>query len=95
MQNQLQRWGGNTLSARVDKPTRNWPHFASLTCMTMLPRLHLFELEDQSWFPTTIRDLATDYIRFLVRAREPIGIFEIPDRRWSTLLSLLLLTPGA
>jgi hypothetical protein len=178
--------------------------------MTMLPRLHLFELEDQSWFPTTIRDLATDYIHFLgtrfalhrpvvpllaealrytgatrvidlcsgaggpiqallqalaaegikprvtltdrfpnvrafqrlmegsngqisfhdksvdaravpqelhgfrtmfnafhhfspsraidvlrdaVRAREPIGIFEIPDRRWSTLLSLLFLTP--
>jgi hypothetical protein len=28
-----------------------------------------------------------------LRAREPIGIFEIPDRRWSTLLSLLLLTP--
>ena len=178
--------------------------------MTMLPRLHLFELEDQSWFPTTIRDLATDYIHFLeagfalhvpavplmaealrltgathvvdlcagaggpiaallqalaadgikphvtltdrfpnvrafqqaaeesngqisfwsepvdvrsvppelhgfrtmfnafhhfapsaaldvlrdaVRAREPIGIFEIPDRRWSTLLSLFILTP--
>ena len=33
--------------------------------MTTLPRLHLFELEDQSWFPATIRDLATDYIRFL------------------------------
>jgi hypothetical protein len=33
--------------------------------MTMLPRLQLFELEDQSWFPTTIRDLATDYIHFL------------------------------
>jgi len=33
--------------------------------MTTLPRLHLFELEDQSWFLTTIRDLATDYIHFL------------------------------
>jgi hypothetical protein len=33
--------------------------------MTMLPRLHLFELEDQPWFPATIRDLATDYIHFL------------------------------
>jgi hypothetical protein len=28
-----------------------------------------------------------------VRAREPIGIFEIPDRRWVTLVSLCLLTP--
>ena len=31
----------------------------------MFPRLHLFELEDQSWFPTVIRDLATDYIQFI------------------------------
>ena len=31
----------------------------------MLPRLHLFELGDQSWFPATIRDLATDYLHFL------------------------------
>jgi len=31
----------------------------------MLPRLHLFELGDQSWFPVTIRDLATDYLHFL------------------------------
>jgi hypothetical protein len=28
-------------------------------------RLHLFELEDQSWFPATIRDLATDYLNFV------------------------------
>jgi hypothetical protein len=28
-----------------------------------LPRLHLFELEDQPWFPAVIRDLATDYLR--------------------------------
>ena len=28
-------------------------------------RLHLFELEDQSWFPSTIRDLATDYLQFI------------------------------
>ena len=33
--------------------------------MKMLPRLQLFELEDQSWFPATIRDLATDYLHFL------------------------------
>jgi len=28
-------------------------------------RLHLFELEDLAWFPETIRDLATDYLRFV------------------------------
>jgi hypothetical protein len=30
-----------------------------------IPRLHLVELEDQSWFPATIRDLATDYLHFI------------------------------
>lgn len=28
-------------------------------------RLHLFELEDQPWFPGVIRDLATDYLQFI------------------------------
>jgi hypothetical protein len=28
-------------------------------------RVHLFELEDQTWFPATIRDLATDYLQFI------------------------------
>ena len=32
-------------------------------------------------------------LRDAARARQPIGIFEIPDRRLNTLLSLLLLTP--
>jgi hypothetical protein len=27
-------------------------------------RLHLFELEDQPWFPTGVRDAATDFLRF-------------------------------
>ncbi len=31
----------------------------------LIPRLQLFELEDQSWFPTVIRDLCTDYIHFI------------------------------
>lgn len=31
-------------------------------------RLHLFELEDQPWFPATIRDLATDYLHFMQSA---------------------------
>ena len=30
-----------------------------------LPRLQLFELEDQPWFPTTICDFATDYLQFV------------------------------
>jgi len=29
------------------------------------PRLHLFELEDQPWFPGIVHDLATDYLRFI------------------------------
>ena len=29
-----------------------------------IPRLHLFELEDQPWFPALVRDLATDYLEF-------------------------------
>jgi hypothetical protein len=28
-------------------------------------RLHLFELEDQPWFPPVVRDLATDYLHFI------------------------------
>jgi hypothetical protein len=30
-----------------------------------LPRLHLFELADQPWFPSAIRDLVTDYLHFI------------------------------
>ena len=30
-----------------------------------LPRMQLFELEDLAWFPQAIRDLATDYLRFM------------------------------
>ena len=30
-----------------------------------IPRLHLFELEDQPWFPAVVRDLATDYLHFV------------------------------
>jgi len=29
-------------------------------------RLHLFELEDQPWFPAAIRNAATDYLRFML-----------------------------
>src|SRR5580698_6525586 len=30
-----------------------------------LPRLQLVELEDLTWFPHTIRDLAIDYLQFM------------------------------
>lgn len=30
-----------------------------------MKRRHLIELEDQSWFPATVRDLATDYLQFI------------------------------
>jgi hypothetical protein len=33
-----------------------------------VPRLHLFELEDQPWFPGVLRDLATDYLHFMEAA---------------------------
>ena len=41
-----------------------------------LPRLQLFELEDLPWFPRTIRDFSTDYLRFvetLLRLHEPVA----------------------
>jgi len=33
--------------------------------MIPIPRFHLFELEDQPWFPAVVRDLATDYLHFV------------------------------
>lgn len=39
-------------------------------------RLHLFEIEDQAWCPTVIRDCATDYLQHViaaVNAYEPIA----------------------
>jgi len=30
-----------------------------------IPRLHLFQLEDQPWFPAVVRDFATDYLHFI------------------------------
>jgi hypothetical protein len=36
--------------------------------VVILPRLHLFEFEDQSWFPALVRDLATDYLCFIQSA---------------------------
>jgi hypothetical protein len=38
-------------------------------------------------------DDAVSVLRDAAREPQPIGIFEIPDRRWLTLLSMLFLTP--
>jgi hypothetical protein len=40
-----------------------------------IPRFHLFEFEDQTWFPRVIRDLATDYlhrIEVIIRMHERV-----------------------
>ncbi len=34
-------------------------------------RLHLFELEDQGWFPKSIRDAGTDFMRFVAEVGRP------------------------
>jgi hypothetical protein len=43
----------------------------------MIPRLHLVELEDQSWFPDVIRNLATDYLQFM-EARMKLHLPVVP-----------------
>ena len=34
-------------------------------------RVHLFELEDQSWFPKAVRDVGTDFMRFVAEVAQP------------------------
>jgi hypothetical protein len=44
-------------------------------------RFHLFELEDQAWFPPTLRDLSTDYLHFMQGALKIEGaIMPIVER---------------
>jgi hypothetical protein len=38
-----------------------------------LGRLHLFELEDQSWFPRVIPDAGTDFMRFVAEVAKSYG----------------------
>ncbi|HEX8701845.1 MAG TPA: hypothetical protein VF815_23660 [Myxococcaceae bacterium] len=40
---------------------------------TLLPRLHLFELIDQEWYPTALRDHCTNY---LATVSQRMGIFD-------------------
>lgn len=42
--------------------------------MTRLPRLQLVEIEDLSWCPRTLRDLATDYLEFI---EERLGMADV------------------
>ena len=39
----------------------------------LVPRLHLFELLDQDWYPRPLRDLATDYLHTV---GERLGLFD-------------------
>ena len=36
-----------------------------------MPRIHAFELEDQTWCPVVIRDAATDYLRVIQQIAKP------------------------
>lgn len=35
--------------------------------MAFIPRIHAFEWEDQSWFPSFLRDCMTDFLEFIAR----------------------------
>jgi hypothetical protein len=57
-------------------------------------RFHLIELEDQPWFPSVIRDLATDYLQFIQerfrvdRAMAPLVRRALEDGNTSTIVDL-------
>jgi hypothetical protein len=59
-----------------------------------IPRIHLFELEDQAWFPNIVRDLATDYLQFmetkmkLHRPVVPLLVDALRDTRSTTIVDL-------
>ena len=67
-------------------------HAQPVDARAVPPELHGFRTMFNA-FHHFSSSAALEVLRDAVRAREPIGVFEIPDRRWSTLLSLLLLTP--
>lgn len=48
-----------------------------------MPRLHLFELEDQEWFPRVLRDAMTDCLGFMSESR---GIWDATVPRLAALL---------
>lgn len=52
---------GSSDQARSAAPSPKPPSFQRV----LLPRLHLFEIEDQAWCPTFLRDYGTDYLRLI------------------------------
>ena len=46
-----------------------------------MARLHLFEFEDQAWFPSSIRDLLTDFLSFFFRTFKPYACVAEPLSR--------------
>src|SRR5690348_15744500 len=57
-------------------------------------RFHLFELEDQPWFPAIVRDLATDYLQFVQerfridRAMTPLVRRALDEGKTSAIVDL-------
>src|ERR1051325_276288 len=48
---------------------------------SLIPRLQLFEIEDQAWCPAPIRDAMTDFLRFLMETFAPYrGVAAILSR---------------
>ncbi|WNG25667.1 class I SAM-dependent methyltransferase [Cystobacter fuscus] len=45
----------------------------TVSSSTLIPRIHLFELADQSWYPQVLRDFGTDYLHAL---SELMGVFD-------------------
>ncbi len=51
--------------------------------MSLLPRIHAFEWEDQRWFPSFLRDCMTDFLEFIARIAKMYR--PLPDRIGSAL----------
>ncbi len=52
-----------------------------------IPRLHLFELEDQRWFPAVLRDLATDWLQHFAESALGMHRLVVPTLRDALLES--------
>jgi len=65
--------------------------------LVILPRLHLFEFEDQPWFPALIRNFATDYLCFVqsaLRLDRPIAPVLVAALRATEAREILDLCSG-
>ena len=62
-----------------------------------MPRLHLFEFEDLSWFPKGLRDYGTDFLRFVANrfdAYKPMAPLIIKGVRHSGTQNIIDLASG-